>query len=83
MVAQKKFSLTKKYIATRPRAERVGKHGLFTSGDEPVVLSKVSEELNNHKGNVWTLMRRVYGYLLNERHIDRDVLTAFAREGLI
>ncbi len=30
-----------------------------------------------------TDMRRVYGYLLNERHIDRDVLTAFAREGLI
>ncbi len=44
------------YIATRPRAERVGKHGLFTSGDEPVVLSKVSEELNKHKGNVWTLI---------------------------
>ncbi len=28
-------------------------------------------------------MRRVYGYLLNERFIDRDVLTVFAREGLI
>ncbi len=44
------------YIATRPRAERIGSHGLFTSGDEPVVLSKVSDELNAHKGNVWTLI---------------------------
>ncbi len=44
------------YIATRPRAERIGNHGLFTSGDEPIVLSKVSEELNNHQGNVWTLI---------------------------
>ena len=44
------------YIATRPRAERIGSHGLFSSGDEPIVLSKVSEELNNHKGNVWVFI---------------------------
>ncbi len=44
------------YIATRPRAERIGSHGLFTSGDEPVILSKVSDELNAHLGNVWTLI---------------------------
>lgn len=44
------------YIATRPRAERIGSHGLFTSGDEPVVLSKVSQELNEHKGNVWVFI---------------------------
>ena len=44
------------YIATRPRAERIGSHGLFSSGDEPIVLSKVSEELNNHQGNVWTII---------------------------
>ena len=44
------------YIATRPRAERVGSHGLFSSGDEPIVLSKVSEELNNHQGNVWVMI---------------------------
>ena len=41
------------YIATRPRAEHIGSHGLFSSGDEPIVLSKVSEELNEHAGNVW------------------------------
>ena len=44
------------YIATRPRAERIGSHGLFTSGDEPVVLSKVSQELNEHQGNVWVFI---------------------------
>ena len=42
------------YIATRPRAERFGAHGLFTDDGKPVHLSKVSEELNQHEGNVWT-----------------------------
>lgn len=47
------------YIATRPRAERFGSHGLFSSGDEPVVLSKVSKELNEHQGNVWVFIASV------------------------
>ena len=47
------------YIATRPRAERLGSHGLFSSGDEPVVLSKVSKELNEHQGNVWVFIASV------------------------
>ena len=42
------------YIATRPRAERFGSHGLFTDDGVPVQLSKVSAELNRHTGNVWT-----------------------------
>ena len=42
------------YIATRPRAERFGSHGLFTDDGVQVQLSKVSEELDNHKGNIWT-----------------------------
>ncbi len=42
------------YIATRPRAERFGSHGLFTDDGVQVQLSKVSEELNLHGGNVWT-----------------------------
>ena len=42
-----------KYIATRPRAERIGIHGLF--GDEETVsLGKAMEELENYTGNVWT-----------------------------
>lgn len=42
------------YIATRPRAERFGSHGLFTDDGVQVQLGKVSEELNLHEGNVWT-----------------------------
>lgn len=42
------------YIATRPRAERFGSHGLFTDDGEQVQLSKVSQELNTYKGNVYT-----------------------------
>ena len=42
------------YIATRPRAERIGSHGLFTDDGVAVDLQKVSDELNAHTGNVWT-----------------------------
>lgn len=42
------------YIATRPRAERFGSHGLFTDDGVAVNLQKVSDELNAHTGNVWT-----------------------------
>lgn len=42
-----------KYIATRPRAERVGSHGLF--GDEDGVhLDQSVAELEQYTGNVWT-----------------------------
>ena len=42
-----------KYIATRPRAERLGDHGLF--GDEDVVnLEQAMRELDQYTGNVWT-----------------------------
>ena len=42
------------YIATRPRAERFGSHGLFTDDGVQVQLSKVTEELDKHKENIWT-----------------------------
>lgn len=42
------------YIATRPRVQRFGSHGLFTDDGIRVKLSEVSKELNEHKGNVWT-----------------------------
>lgn len=42
-----------KYIATRPRAERLGDHGLF--GDEDGVdLEQAMSELEHYTGNVWT-----------------------------
>ena len=42
-----------KYIATRPRAERLGSHGLFGDTDG-VELDKAMAELENYTGNVWT-----------------------------
>lgn len=42
-----------KYIATRPRAEWLGTHGLF--GDAgPVSLDAAMDELSHYTGNVWT-----------------------------
>lgn len=41
------------YIAKRPRAQRFGSHGLFTGSKDPLVLSKVQEEVANHPGTVW------------------------------
>lgn len=43
-----------KYIATRPRAERSGDHGLFTSAGTPVVLARIADTVAEHPGNVWT-----------------------------
>ena len=42
------------YIANRPRVEKLSSHGLFTSGNEKIILSKVADEIANHQGNVWT-----------------------------
>lgn len=44
------------YIATRPRAERFGSHGLFTDDGVRVKLEDVSKELNEYDGNVWTVI---------------------------
>ncbi|MBN2883928.1 MAG: SEL1-like repeat protein [Clostridia bacterium] len=41
------------YIANRPRVQRMGSHGLFTGGDDEIVLSKIAEEVGNHPGNIW------------------------------
>ena len=42
-----------KYIATRPRAERLGDHGLFGDADH-VDLDSAMSELEHYTGNVWT-----------------------------
>ncbi|MBO5966925.1 MAG: hypothetical protein J6S14_00325 [Clostridia bacterium] len=45
------------YIATRPGVEKITSHGLFSNDEfEKVVLSKVSEKLNRHEGNIWTMI---------------------------
>lgn len=41
------------YIAKRPRAQRFGSHGLFTSGNNPLTLSKIQDEVAHHPGTVW------------------------------
>ena len=42
-----------RYIATRPRAERLGSHGLF--GDEDAVdLDAAMAEVSAYQGNIWT-----------------------------
>lgn len=73
------------YIATRPRAERIGSHGLFTEEGVQVNLAKVSRELNLHDGNVWTAiisLRRKdaerLGYNTGERW--RQMLRAQSQE---
>lgn len=43
------------YIATRPRVQKRGEHGLFGS-ESSVNLPQTLEELNEHEGNVWTLI---------------------------
>lgn len=44
------------YIATRPRVQRFGTHGLFTDDGVQVKLNEVSKNLNQYGGNVWTVI---------------------------
>ena len=44
-----------KYIATRPRAEKHGDHGLFGQALH-VDLAAAARELEEHKGNTWTII---------------------------
>ena len=43
-----------KYYAERPGAEKFSSHGLFSQTDDKIDLDKVSEEVSNHKGIIWT-----------------------------
>lgn len=65
------------YIATRPRVQKFGTHGLFSDKDEPIELERISKELLSYNGNVWTViisLRREdaveYGYDNGERWRD-------------
>lgn len=42
------------YIAMRPRVEKQGEHGLFSSTDEPIDLNAVAKTVADHDGLVWT-----------------------------
>ena len=41
------------YIATRPGAQMLQSHGLFTDEGVPVILEHVADEVDHHEGNVW------------------------------
>ena len=43
------------YIATRPRAEKHGEHGLFGAEDS-IDLEKAMQEIQTHDGSVWTII---------------------------
>ena len=43
------------YIATRPRVQKHGSHGLFSSATA-VDLTSAMSELEAHEGNVWTII---------------------------
>lgn len=65
------------YIATRPRAQRFGSHGLFTDDDVQIKLNDVSDQLNHYDGNVWTVIISIrredaerLGYNVGERWRD-------------
>lgn len=42
------------YIATRPRVEKYGSHGLFSDAGMVINLKEVSAKMNMHQGNIWT-----------------------------
>ena len=45
-----------RYIAERPRVEKVGDHGLFSQHDEEIDLGEVVKTVSEHPGNVWTMV---------------------------
>lgn len=73
------------YIATRPHVEKQGSHGLFTDDGIEIVLDRVSEEMNQHTGNFWTMivsLRREDADRLGYNHAEqwRDTLRKHTSE---
>lgn len=73
------------YIATRPRAEKIGSHGLFSDEGHEIILSKVDDELNNYSGRVFTFivsLRREDAVRLGFDHAQgwMDMLRAHTKE---
>lgn len=73
------------YIANRPRVEKIATHGLFTGGDDPLVLSQVAKEVSAHTGNVWmpiiSLRREDAAQLgIDSAHVWKALLSSKAPE---
>lgn len=43
-----------KYLAERPGVVKMGKHGLFSYGNEEINLAQAIKKVAEHPGNVWT-----------------------------
>ena len=74
-----------RYIAGRPRAQRTGAHALFTGSDDPLVLSRIAEEVASHPGNVWLpilSLRREDAARLGYDNAEqwKELLTGYAME---
>lgn len=52
IIAKKKNYMD--YLANRPGVEIIGTHGLFSNEGDPIVLSRVAEEVADHTGVIWT-----------------------------
>ena len=48
MIALQKLDNYLNYIATRPRAQRIGSHGLFTGEEDSLVLAQIAEAVSTH-----------------------------------
>lgn len=68
-------------MATRPGAEKIAEHGLFSDNGKPVVLSQAEKELDSYDGNIWThiiSLRREDAARLGFDHVKawQDLLSA-------
>lgn len=54
IASEEGFGTYAKYMATRPGAQKIATHGLFSDTGKPIILSRVEKELNEYEGNVWT-----------------------------
>ena len=73
-----------RYIATRPRVERHGEHGLFSS--RPASLNAALREVEQHSGNVWTFiwsLRREDAARRSMRELIEKMRTGFCDSPVI
>lgn len=81
IASEEGFGTYAKYMATRPGAEKIAEHGLFSDNGKPVVLSQVEKELDSYDGNIWThiiSLRREDAARLGFDHVKawQDLLNA-------
>lgn len=81
IASEEGFGTYAKYMATRPGAEKIAEHGLFSDNGKPVVLSQAEKELDSYDGNIWThiiSLRREDAARLGFDHVKawQDLLNA-------